>query len=38
MRTSPDPDRTLLEFLESTYEAAANLAHWDRGALEVSPA
>jgi hypothetical protein len=35
MRTSADPDRALLEFLESTYEAAANLAKWDRAALEV---
>lgn len=35
MRTSPDPDATLLDFLQSTYEAAANLAHWDRAALEV---
>jgi Family of unknown function (DUF5996) len=24
----------LLEFLQSTYEAAANLARWDRAALE----
>jgi hypothetical protein len=24
----------LLEFLQSNYEAAANLAGWDRGALE----
>jgi len=35
MRTSADPDATLLEFLQTTYEAAANLAHWDRAALEV---
>jgi hypothetical protein len=34
MRQSADPDRTLLEFLESSYEAAANCAAWDRGALE----
>ena len=34
MRQSADPDRTLLVFLESTYEAAANSAAWDRGALE----
>ncbi len=37
MRQSSDPDAALLEFLQSTYEAAANLAHWDRGALEVKP-
>jgi hypothetical protein len=35
MRQSPDPDAALLAFLQSTYEAAANLAHWDRAALEV---
>jgi hypothetical protein len=34
VRTSSDPDATLLEFLQSTYEAAANLAHWDRAGLE----
>ena len=31
---APSPDDTLLEFLQSTYEAAATLAAWDRGALE----
>lgn len=36
MRRAPDPDATLLEFLQSTYEAAANCAHWDRAALEVA--
>jgi hypothetical protein len=34
VRESPNPDDTLLEFLQSTYEAAANLARWDRAALE----
>jgi hypothetical protein len=34
VRTSADPDATLLAFLQSTYEAAANLAHWDRPLLE----
>jgi Family of unknown function (DUF5996) len=34
VRTSGDPDGTLLGFLQSTYEAAANLAHWDRQFLE----
>ena len=38
VRESADPDRTLLEFLQSTYEAAANLGHWDRRALECAPA
>ena len=36
VRTSADPDRTLLEFLQSTYVAAADLAGWDRAALESS--
>lgn len=35
VRRSPDPDGTLLAFLQSTYEAAANLGKWDRAALEV---
>jgi Family of unknown function (DUF5996) len=34
MRLSPDPDSTLLEFLQSTYDAAANCGRWDRHALE----
>jgi hypothetical protein len=34
VRTAPDPDAALLNFLQSTYEAAAELAGWDRGALE----
>jgi hypothetical protein len=29
-----DPDETLLAFLQSSYEAAADLAGWDRAALE----
>ena len=37
VRTAPDPDATLLEFLQSTYDAAADLARWDRGALERRP-
>ena len=28
------PDQVLLEFLQTTYEAAATLSHWDRPALE----
>ncbi|WP_255550987.1 DUF5996 family protein [Granulicella sp. dw_53] len=36
LRQSADPDSALLQFLQSTYEAAANLAHWDRAALEVA--
>ena len=34
VRQSADPSATLLEFLQSTYAAAANLARWDRTALE----
>jgi hypothetical protein len=34
VRESASPDDTVLEFLQSTYEAAANLAKWDRAALE----
>lgn len=34
VRTAADPDATLLDFLQSTYEAAAQAAAWDRGALE----
>ncbi len=29
-----DPDQALMSFLQTTYEAAADLAAWDRGALE----
>ena len=34
VRTANDPDATLLEFLTSTYEAAATTAKWDRSGLE----
>lgn len=34
VRKAIDPEATLLEFLESTYRAAAELAHWDRKNLE----
>jgi Family of unknown function (DUF5996) len=36
VRTSDDPDATLLAFLQSTYEAAAETSRWDRQALEVA--
>ena len=36
VRTADDPDAMLLSFLESTYEAAAELGGWDRTALEVA--
>jgi hypothetical protein len=34
VRLSASPDDTLLEFLQSTYEAGANAAKWDRSSLE----
>jgi hypothetical protein len=37
VRTAADPDTALLDFLQSTYEAAAIAAKWDRDALECDP-
>lgn len=37
VRQANDPDAMVLEFLQSTYEAAANLGHWDRATLEYNP-
>jgi hypothetical protein len=37
VRTAPDPSGAVLDFLQSTYEAAANLGKWDRDALERGP-
>jgi hypothetical protein len=37
VRKADEPDRALMEFLQSTYEAGARLAHWDRAALERDP-
>ncbi len=37
VRTVPDPDAALLGFLQSTYEAAADNAGWDRAALDDVP-
>lgn len=34
VRNATSPENTLLDFLQTTYEAAANLAKWDRSALE----
>jgi len=34
VRAAADPDAVLLGFLQSTYEAAADCANWDRRALE----
>jgi hypothetical protein len=38
VRTAEDPDHALLEFAQSTYDAASTLGKWDREALqEVKP-
>jgi hypothetical protein len=37
VRTAPDPDAALLGFLQSTYEAGAIHAGWDRETLEYVP-
>jgi hypothetical protein len=36
VRNAAAPDAALMEFLQSTYEAGANLAKWDRASLERS--
>jgi hypothetical protein len=36
VRTAADPAQALLSFLQTTYDAAANLSVWDRSALERS--
>jgi enamine deaminase RidA (YjgF/YER057c/UK114 family) len=38
VRSAPSPDEALLDFLESTYSAAAGLANWDRTSLDRAPA
>jgi Family of unknown function (DUF5996) len=37
VRTAAQPEQALLEFLQSTYEAAANASKWDRDDLECAP-
>jgi len=37
VRQAVDPDRTLMGFLQETYDAAADGAAWDRAALERAP-
>ena len=34
VRSAKAPEHAITEFIDSTYEQAATLAHWDRGALE----
>jgi uncharacterized protein DUF5996 len=36
VRNASDPEDALMDFCQSTYEAGANLAHWDRASLERS--
>jgi hypothetical protein len=36
VRSASSPEQALLEFFQSTYEAGARLAQWDREALERS--
>ena len=36
IRAAPSPRQALLEFLQTAYDAGANLAKWDRAALERS--
>jgi hypothetical protein len=38
VRAAASPDETVLEFYQSTYETAADLARWDRPALDRPPA
>jgi len=38
VRNSPAPDAAIYAFIDSTYDAASTLGHWDRGALERVPA
>ena len=38
VRSSADPDALLLSFMQTSYEAAATLAQWDRAALEQAKA
>ncbi len=37
VRAAADPAHMLLDFLQSTYAAAADLGHWDRASLECVP-
>ena len=37
VRNAPAPDEALLDFAQSTYEAAAECGSWDRAALDRAP-
>jgi hypothetical protein len=34
VRSLPAPDDVVLDFFQSVYDAGADLAHWDRAALD----
>ncbi len=34
VRKGTTPEQVLLDFYQTTYEASANLGHWDRETLE----
>ena len=34
VQRSDNPEKTLFEFLQTTYEAAVNTSNWDRNKLE----
>jgi hypothetical protein len=34
VRLSNSPEQSLLDFCQTTYDAGANLAHWNRAELE----
>ena len=36
VRTAADPRAAILDFCQSTYDAAAKLGNWDRASLERS--
>jgi hypothetical protein len=37
VRSAPDPEERLMQFLQSTYAAAADAAEWSRATLERDP-
>lgn len=37
VRSAPSPEAELMDFLQSTYEVAAELGGWDRDGLEWAP-
>jgi hypothetical protein len=37
VRSAADPEKTLMQFFEATYDSAADLAQWDRAKLEREP-